>query len=282
MFRMDKMYKCKICGKIFKKQQLYASHMWSIHGGEQEKKEASKKISKKSLLQRIKVIKYCEKCGKPFEVERTVNKNGIQNIRKKEKRFCSRSCANSHIQTEKQNKIRSEKLKRLNSVSFKKIKCKICGKEIKLNKYGYCKNCLTKSDEYKQIMSKALKGKTGGYNEGTTTQYKQGRYKGIWCNSSWELAFILYCEDNNINFERNIKRFPYVFNNEKHNYIPDFLINDRLYIEIKGRVYNVEKDRAKYEYFPKHLKIYHRKEFMNTILKEIQNNYGKDFIKLYN
>ncbi|MFW5988462.1 MAG: hypothetical protein ACOCQA_03400 [bacterium] len=62
-------------------------------------------------MEKIKIKKQCEKCGKEFIVERVIFKNGTINVPKKEKRFCCRSCANSHIQTKEQNDSRSRKLK---------------------------------------------------------------------------------------------------------------------------------------------------------------------------
>jgi len=64
----------------------------------------------------------------------------------------------------------------------------------------------------------------------------KGRYKDIWCDSSYELIYLVYCLDNNINIIRNKDYFPYFYNNEKHNYLPDFYLPDTdTYIELKGR-----------------------------------------------
>jgi hypothetical protein len=47
--------------------------------------------------------------------------------------------------------------------------------------------------------------------------------------------------ENNINWKRNTKRFYYNYDDKKRYYIPDFyLIDDNIYIEIKGYVRNID------------------------------------------
>lgn len=75
--------------------------------------------------------KECSKCGKIFQVERKWNGKEYYQI-KKEKKFCSRKCANSHVQTKEMNEARRQKLKFLPD-KF----CKICG--VKISRYStYC------------------------------------------------------------------------------------------------------------------------------------------------
>lgn len=62
---------------------------------------------------------------------------------------------------------------------------------------------------------------------------KSGKYKGIHCDSMWELAYLIYCLDHNINIKRNTEWFSYIDNNKKRAYNPDFIVNGEL-IEIKG------------------------------------------------
>jgi len=38
---------------------------------------------------------------------------------------------------------------------------------------------------------------------------KQGRYNGIWCDSSWELAWVIYNFDHGIKFKRYSGYFEY-------------------------------------------------------------------------
>lgn len=73
---------------------------------------------------------------------------------------------------------------------------------------------------------------------------KGGWYDGIYHMSTWELAYYIYQKDHNIAINRCTDRFQYYYNNKKHFYTPDYIINDT-YIEIKGR--EVEKDIYKYK-----------------------------------
>jgi len=58
----------------------------------------------------------------------------------------------------------------------------------------------------------------------------------IWMRSSWEIKFAKYLDENNINWEFEIKTFPIIYDNKEGTYTPDFyLIDENKYIEIKGR-----------------------------------------------
>lgn len=133
------------------------------------------------------------------------------------------------------------------------------------------------SDKTKQIISKALKGKTGGCREGSG-KGKSGWYNNYWCDSSWELAFVIYNIEHSINFKRNTQKFEYQFKDEKHYYYPDFIMEDGSYIEIKG--WDNGRTQAKIEFFPFKIKIL----FKNDIKKYLDyaiDKYGKCFTNLY-
>ena len=177
------------------------------------------------------------------------------------------------------------------------LKCQFCGKESNdknqhsnherlcpLNKNRKYKNGmlgktshrkgLTKetSEEIKRIYEKTTYGPRKGSSRG-----KKGWYKGYWCDSSWELAWVIYNLDNNIAFTRNTEGFEYLFDNIKHKYFPDFKKED-VFIEIKG--YFSEQVKAKINQFPFKLEVLSKEE-MKPILEYVINKYGKDFIKLY-
>lgn len=59
-------------------------------------------------------------------------------------------------------------------------------------------------------------------------------YNNIMFDSSWELSYYLWLQDNNINFIYHpTKKFSYSYNGEEHLYFVDFQVNDE-YIELKG------------------------------------------------
>lgn len=108
-------------------------------------------------------------------------------------------------------------------------------------------------------------------------------YKGYWCDSSWELAFIIYHLDHNISFKRNKQGFKYTFEEQTYQYYPDFIYEDGTYIEIKGRKKFEDldkKNKAKINQFNKSLAVFFEKD-MENIIYYCKKFYGRDFIKLY-
>lgn len=198
-------------------------------------------------------------------------------------------------------------------------KCQICGfiantrKELELHKKQLNhKNHKTLSEQHKDKIRKSIKaaikegrctGKAssiekeelrrqkisntmkknpnaGGKRHGSGRGF-QGWYKGIWCDSSWELAWVIYNLDHNIHFTRYDGYFEYEFNGTKHKYYPDFQLEDGTIVEIKG-VEKSDQWKAKVFQFPlnKKLQIIGKYE-ISKYLDYVINLYGKDFIKLY-
>ena len=115
----------------------------------------------------------------------------------------------------------------------------------------------------------------GGYVPGSG-KGRQGRYKGIWCDSSWELAYVIFNLDHNIDFERNSQSFPYKYRGQEHRYTPDFIC-DGQFIEIKG--YERPIDKYKYVAIPD-LKILYEAD-MKPYLEYVIHKYGSTFTDLY-
>jgi hypothetical protein len=107
---------------------------------------------------------------------------------------------------------------------------------------------------------------------------KSGWYKGIWCDSSWELAWVIYNLDHNILFKRNDKRYSYNFENEQHVYIPDFELIDGTLVEIKGHF--TDKTKAKIASVNTKLIVLTRND-IQPFLKYVRGKYGENFINLY-
>lgn len=119
----------------------------------------------------------------------------------------------------------------------------------------------------------------GGYRKGSGRGLK-GWYKGIFCDSSWELAYILYCEYHKIEVKRydREKLFYTSIDGETHEYIPDFIINNEIVIEIKG--YETEISDIKKYSFP-YITVLTKYE-MIEILDQVKSIYGDNFVSLYN
>jgi len=207
-------------------------------------------------------------------------------------RFCSTKCS-SAFSTSKNRKLISaktaktikEKLLSSEPSGFGDInpliifsKCPECNKEFKQKNppLTYCsRECVRKSKVVRAKLSKGTKGKCGGYKEGSGIG-KSGWYKGIYCDSSWELAYVIYCKDHGINIERNKEPRFYIWEGKGLKYFPDFIVEKEI-VEIKGR--KTKQWEAKISNNPD-IKVIYGKE-MKPILSYIEGKYGNNFIALY-
>lgn len=119
----------------------------------------------------------------------------------------------------------------------------------------------------------------GGLRHGSG-RGKQGWYKGYWCDSSWELAYVIWCLEHNIKLQRNKEAFEYTYNNQIRKYYPDFILEDGTYVEVKG--YYTKQTEEKINAFPKNRTLLlidkHKiKEYLDYVVCK----YGKDFHSLY-
>lgn len=107
---------------------------------------------------------------------------------------------------------------------------------------------------------------------------KKGWYKGIFCDSTWELAYVVYCIDHNIKIERNKTYFEYEYNGDIHKYLPDFVVDEKL-IEIKG--WKDSKWKIKENKFKDKIKIIDKNEIGKYIDYVIQTYNCKNLFELY-
>lgn len=286
-----KKYVCE-CGKEFDNPQAFNGHKSHCkihqelkHGSLDYLEEVNKirqkkqsttlktknKQNKSKELQNWILEKHvCETCGKVM-----IEKYGSG-------RFCSKSCASSKLQSIKSKAKISNSIN--SSIKFKSaiksrrdtyIKqyylspnlCKYCGKPLPYE----LRNRNTCSDE-------CLKIALSTPNNSPRPQFMFGTYKGIKCDSSWELAFLVYNFDMGILIERNKQHFDYTHKGVKHHYYPDFIINN-IYYEIKGRITDI--DYSKFECFPKELKlVVITKTGIKSYIKYCKEKYGKNFCEI--
>jgi hypothetical protein len=116
----------------------------------------------------------------------------------------------------------------------------------------------------------------GGYREKAGRGH-MGWYKGYYCNSSWELAWVIYNIEHGILFTRNTFGFDYVFEGRTFKFYPDFKINDE-YVEIKGWL--TPKNKEKISQFKGKLKVIFQKD-MKPFLDYTIKKYGKNYVTLY-
>lgn len=160
--------------------------------------------------------------------------------------------------------------------------CPICGNDIPFQK-RFAKTCSI-------LCGRKLNGKHNHETQmvrhssgGIRTHQgwgKQGRYHGLWCNSTWELAWIIYQEEHGIKFEKYHGYFNYVFRGVNLKYYPDFQLEDGTIVELKG--YNSEQWKAKLASVPSDRKILvlYKKD-MKPILEYVKKKYGNDLTILY-
>lgn len=118
----------------------------------------------------------------------------------------------------------------------------------------------------------------GGYRKGSG-RGKRGWYNGYWCDSSWELAWIIYNLEHNVPFKRNTQSFNYMFDGRLRKYIPDFILENNEYVEIKGWTWSQEL-KSKIEQFPLKLHVLYKSDLTN-VFEYVIEKYGVNFIRLY-
>ena len=241
---------CKYCGKEFKSGQSLGAHIITCKLNpnsikiklENKKKE---NFEKRNPLEEHKL--QCQVCGNEYILQIRSKQFKQGKYRKTCCSKCAHKLTNLNTNLEEKNKKISKNSKHytwlkgkifkdgnwINNINYKEyLECPTCKKIFKNNGDKYCcKECA--SIGMKLNISKANKGKTGGIRPNAYKKYKSGLYHGIHCDSSWELAFVIYCEEHNIELKRNTKSLHYLFEGKKFNYYPDFIINNQLY-EIKG------------------------------------------------
>lgn len=203
----------------------------------------------------------CKRCGKPYEL--TISKSEYN--RGKYRKFCSRACANSRVRSDELKDRVSKKLKELNKAypgklsHLKTYNCVQCGKPftIKDKRNLSWRNRRYCSQECKdKWLEDNLYSKSGGYREGSG-RGKHGWYKGIWCDSTYELMYVIYCLDHNIDIKRTAKTFQYEYGGKIHTYHPDFEV-DGVLIEIKG--YYNELTAAKIKSVQEDIKVLYKND----------------------
>lgn len=150
---------------------------------------------------------------------------------------------------------------------------------MKIAANNYIHTGISKTPEQEQLRkSKISKNMIGNKNWMYNKKHgngKKGHYHGIYCDSTWELAFLVYCFDNNISVKRCNLQYKYMFEGEEHIYIPDFITPEGI-IEVKGRI--DAKAKEKIQQFPE--VILYDKEKMKPIVKYVSEKYGIEFWKV--
>lgn len=169
-------------------------------------------------------MKECRKCQTPH------SKNGI---------YCSRSCANSRSWTEQDKQKKSNAAKNSTAVQTEnrsrfqgllEKQCVVCEKVFNVRASKRKQKVCGRECSNVYLSNNAKQKKLGGCREGSGRS-KSGYYKGIFCASTYELAWVVYRIDNQF----PVERFKGYLEDKELNfkYFPDFFVDETI-IEIKG------------------------------------------------
>lgn len=143
------------------------------------------------------------------------------------------------------------------------------------------KNKVVSEETKKKISETCKKNKLSGGLRAGSGRGKKGWYKGFYCRSTWELAWLIYeIEVNSSKVEACYESFDYELDEKKHKYYPDFKIGDT-YFEIKG--WHRPDVDAKMQQFPKSKKyiLIEGKQQIAKYLNYAKEKYGNDLTVLY-
>lgn len=241
--------KCKFCKKDIEVSsfQKMGGHVSGCDKNPNKLKtieKIKKEFYEKNPIKRIELK--CERCENKYSLEISA-----KNLEKgKYRRFCSRSCANQRTQKdETKNKI-SDSIKHFYKDKKRSDKfCLNCGVLLKRNNIsGYCKKTEQCRKEIYSSVSEKMKGiskNIGNENPmfGVSPLpskriyfFSEKNNKEFIFKSSWELKAAKKLEDSAdvIFYEYESIRIKYTdLKGKVRNYIPDFIVNGLLIIEVK-------------------------------------------------
>jgi len=196
-------------------------------------------------------------------------------------KYCSRSCANSRGSMSEQRKQENREYAHKNPTGFNKDRSLSFSGDPSKYKKSVCPTCKSIFSTLKsspRVHCSTSCVKSGGLRAESYRHGKKGIYNSILCDSSWELAYVIYCLDHNISIKRNTTPLLYINPNTNtiRKYYPDFITNNEL-VEIKGYMDVVSK--AKSDQNPS-VKVLQRKEML-PIFDYIKKSYNKNQNKIF-
>lgn len=239
-------------------------HDWKFASGKYCSYSCSKKGSRKNLIKNIETI--CKECKRIF------NQKPHQNLI-----YCSKECSYKNPNILIHNEVKRGK-------TLENIYGDDKAASIKQSKSTALKefwNNLTSAERETISIQRSKTAKSygnGGYREKSGNS-KKGYFRGVYCQSTYELVWVIYNLDHAVEFIRNKTAFVYEFEGKTRKYYPDFyLIKDQKYVEIKGRMTN--NDHAKLDQFPAEI-ILLMKSDMNEMFNYVYLKYGRNLIDLF-
>lgn len=278
-------HKCKYCGKEFETGVKLGGHVSRCPMNPNKNQEKIQQIIKENFEKRNPLEEHklkCQVCGKEY----------ILQIRHKQfkqgeyKKTCCSQCAHKltylHSNIEERNKKISKSMigripiNRNESFSYYK-ECKYCGNifdiRIRNSKSDFCCDECANQSKHDKLSKISKNSKFGGYHPNSIKNHHHGNYNGIHCDSSWELAYLVWCLEHNIPIKRCEEVRYYKLNKNLRKYYPDFVINNNEIIEIKGLYDEVAKIKSEQNPDIKVL----LKNDLTEMLEYTIHKYGKKF-----
>jgi Protein of unknown function (DUF559) len=267
------MYKCKICGKEFEKQPSMAIHC-ALH------------YPKPKRFGRVTITKFCEKCGKAFDVIRVVwLKTGEVRIPKNEKRFDTRSCANGQPHTKKWKSNINKGLKGKTSWykdgrSSLVKECKDCGKRLVYNnKSGFCKDCLPKhrfeNREIREKLSIIMKNKAASGNlKGWITRPMLSYPETFFRKVLSDYQLLDQCEIN-----KRVSKRALGLNSGAGYFLDFFFAKKMIDLEVDGQQHFSDPDRVRSDKDRDEVLTKNGYRVYRIKWRNINNDVGKKYIK---
>lgn len=214
----------------------------------------------------------CEKCQQSYSTSAEWGS----------KRFCCRACANSRFRPQELRarvgaKLRGRKSKpesiqkglatrRARGNLRQPHACIMCGGPVhKSHKRTCSRECWIESKR-----AYALKQESHG-------GCHKGKYNGIPCDSTYELAFLIWNLDHSIDIARCNHTYSYTYKGKLYSYKPDFVVEGQV-VEIKG--WMTSRSKAKLEQNP-HVYLVDKND-IQPFIKYVKTKYKvKDLRDLY-
>ena len=221
---------CPGCGTVFSRRRVvFCSH----------------ECAKKNLRERYNSVvlaynnnpKRCLQCDVAIPYDKRVNdfcsgscsqtkingSRGVQKTLEQRQHLRERAKENYAAMSDGDKLAWKEVMKNANVARRKERTCLVCGGRF------FLKNTKTCSRACYRVLCQQNNATKKGTGRG-----KSGYYKGLYCNSTYELAFVIWATDWGLPIVRSEKRIEYTFRGKKKLYFPDFEIANCVY-EIKGR-----------------------------------------------
>ena len=270
------MYFCKYCGQEFDNKYKLTGHTVHCKSNPDVYTEYTCEFCGQAITGKHKYTQHVNHCE--HNPQKVVYKSTVRagyTDKPALCKFCSKLCKNDNSLRNHERLCAKNPDRRLSCIG-------------NLSNQGWSKGLTKETDSRIAKQSKALaifyaehpEAITGGIVPGSAKRCKYGTYKGFYCDSAWELAFVVYHLDHGINIIRNVEAFSYLFESKEHKYYPDFKVAD-IYYEVKGIC--TERDLLKFDAFP-HKESFQviDKKAIKPYLQYMYTTYGKDFAeKLY-